>query len=516
LKLKFHYSAIILILLFFGVHGKLSAQIEQPVRAEIEIAWDESLYNIISLKKSGVLLIRQMINKTTSLREREWEIVRLDTDLKEVWKNSFIEDINFRLFGFDYRGRYAYLVYNRNENRNANLRLKRITVATGEVESFDLSNVVEMEITHFETLHDKVILGGYYNNRPVVAIISLITKLAVVLPNVFNEYADLVDIKIDDVNNIFTVLVSEREENKNYTIAVKNFNEEGELIKDTRIRTDQEKTLIAGKATNLDGQGQRVFGIYSNKKNYASQGFFIANINSDGTQSINYHTYGDLNNFFAFMPPNKQDRMMRKYRSKENGNTALFNQRMMLSSLVPTQNGHIVVATGYQPLFTDRNPNLARRYQYFPNSFGTDFMPFQQQQVNAYRYQFASIIAFDKSGRLIWDNMMEIMDKESQILEDLVHIYPEPYRTIMMYMRENEIVYQVVNRNDIIEPKTYKEVALEYEDDKIRSFTYEIEGLRHWYDEYFFAFGVQRIRNKEEVEVKSDRKVFYINKVLYR
>lgn len=515
MKLKIHHSAIILILLFFGVHGQLRAQIEQPVRAEIEIAWDESVYNIISLKKSGVLLIRQVLNNLSSMKDRDWEIVRYDTNLKEVWKSTFVEDVNFHLFGYDHRGRYAYLLYKRGENRDANLILKRITVETGEVESFDFSSVVEMEITYFETLNNKIILGGYYNSKPVVAVISLATKLAVVLPNVFNENADLIDIKIDELNNVFTVLVSEREENKNYTIAVKNFNEEGDLISDTRINTDSDKALISGKVTALDAMGQRIIGNYSNKKNYASQGFFIANLKMDGTQTIDYHTYGDLNNFFSYMPPNRRDRMMRKYRSKDNGRTALLNQRMILSNLVPTQNGHIVVATGYQPLFTDRNPNMARRYQYFPNRFGTDFMP-MQQQVNAYRYEFASIIAFDNEGKLLWDNVMELRDKELPSLEDFVYVYPEPYRTIMMYMSENEIVYQVVNKNELIEPKTYEEVALEYEEDKIRSFTFEIEGLQHWYDEYFFAFGVQRIRNREVEEVENDRKVFYINKVVYR
>jgi len=516
LKSILNHKITIVFLLFFGVSGHSFAQVEQPIRAEIEIAWDESLYNVISLNKSGVLLVRQALNRNLSMKEREWELVRYDTDLKEVWKRNFLEDINYRLFGFDYGGRYAYLIYNRSENRSANLILKRISVETGVIESFDFSSVVEMDITHFETLNNKVILGGYYNNKPVVAVISLTTKLAIVLPNVFNEYADLIDIKVDRLNNLFTVLVSEREENKNYTIAVKNFGEDGELIRDTRIITDQDKALTSGKATNLDMFGQRIIGTYSNKKNYASQGIFIANIKVDGTQNIEYLAFGELNNFFSYLSPNRRDRMMRKHRSKPNGKTELYNQRMILSNLVPTQYGHIVVATGYQPLFSDRNPNMARRFQYFPNSFGNDFMPMQQQQVNAYRYQFASIIAFDNQGKHLWDNVMELRDKELVSLEDFVYVYPEPNRAIMMYMSENEIVYQVVDKNEVIVPKSYEKVALEYEADKIRSFTYETEGLKHWYDEYFFAFGVHRIKNTEVEDVKSDRKVFFINKILYR
>jgi len=515
LKKNFYHKVLIIFIICFGVFEEIHAQIEQPARVEIEIDWDDSLYNIISLNKSGVLLIRKILKDNFSMKEREWELLRYNTDLKEVWKSNFVEDINFRLLGYDYRRSYAYLIYNRAENRSANLMLKRIAVETGEVESFDFSSVVEMDITNFETLNNSVILGGYYNNRPVVAVISLATKLAVVLPNVFNENADLVDIKIDELNNIFTVLVSEREENKNYTIAVKNFNEEGELIRDTRIRTEPDKALTAGKVTNIDMLGQRILGTYSNKKNDANQGFFIANIKTDGTQNIEYHTFGELDNFFSYLSPNKRDRMKRKFRSKENGKSALFNQRMFLSNLVPTQSGHIAVATGYQAMFSDRNPNMASRYQYFPNSFGANFMPIEQQ-VNAYSYQFASIIAFDNEGKLLWDNVMELGDTELNSLEDLVYLVPEPQRTIMMYMSVNELVYQVINKNEVVKSKEYEEVVLEYEDDKIRSFTFEIEGLRHWYDEFFFAYGVQSIRNKQAEGVKTDRKVFYINKVVYR
>lgn len=39
--------------------------------------------------------------------------------------------------------------------------------------------------------------------------------------------------------------------------------------------------------------------------------------------------------------------------------------------------------------------------------------------------------------------------------------------------------------------------------------------INHWYDNYFIAFGKQKIKNKEEKDAKKKRKVYFFTKLRY-
>jgi hypothetical protein len=43
----------------------------------------------------------------------------------------------------------------------------------------------------------------------------------------------------------------------------------------------------------------------------------------------------------------------------------------------------------------------------------------------------------------------------------------------------------------------------------------EYGGLEDWYDNTFYAYGVQNLSNKRDRGVKLNREVFFINKIIY-
>ena len=86
---------------------------------------------------------------------------------------------------------------------------------------------------------------------------------------------------------------------------------------------------------------------------------------------------------------------------------------------------------------------------------------------------------------------------------------------ILMYLEENEIRSKVVERNEIVEGRTFSPVKLSYEEDELKTRDPSVEGIKKWYDETLFAFGEQNIKNTSGVGGKTTRKVFYINKIQY-
>ena len=125
-------------------------------------------------------------------------------------------------------------------------------------------------------------------------------------------------------------------------------------------------------------------------------------------------------------------------------------------------------------------------------------------------------MAFNKKGKVLWDNSFEINDVTSFSLDQYVNASIEEKRVILLYLYENVIRSKLINEDEILEGKTFDDIKMKFEDDVAKNNDYEIGGLSLWYDKFFYAYGVQRIKNLKDREAKLSRKVFYINKITYQ
>jgi hypothetical protein len=68
----------------------------------------------------------------------------------------------------------------------------------------------------------------------------------------------------------------------------------------------------------------------------------------------------------------------------------------------------------------------------------------------------------------------------------------------------------------VIEGKSFDSVKLMFEDDVAnKNNISNIGGLEKWFDHNFLAYGVQKIKNLKDRGINLNRRVFYINKILY-
>ena len=139
----------------------------------------------------------------------------------------------------------------------------------------------------------------------------------------------------------------------------------------------------------------------------------------------------------------------------------------------------------------------------------------QNLAFEGYKYTHAVIIAFDNNGKLQYDNSFEINDVLSYQLDQLVSVGIEQDKIILLYTYENVIRSKIIQRNEVIEGKAFNDIKLKFEDDIVRNNDSDIGGLKKWYDNYFFAYGVQKIKNLKDRNVDLNREVFYINKINY-
>jgi len=84
----------------------------------------------------------------------------------------------------------------------------------------------------------------------------------------------------------------------------------------------------------------------------------------------------------------------------------------------------------------------------------------------------------------------------------------------MVFASGSRIHSKIVNEEGItIEDEQSDRIELEKEGDEIK---YSTSNLDYWYDDYFLAYGYQKIKNKEEAKRKDrKRRVYYMTKIKY-
>jgi hypothetical protein len=84
----------------------------------------------------------------------------------------------------------------------------------------------------------------------------------------------------------------------------------------------------------------------------------------------------------------------------------------------------------------------------------------------------------------------------------------------MLYLYNQELKIKVIKESEIIEGKYTEDLKLMYESDEMKSNDEELEGLKQWYGNNFYAYGVNKVKNLKDKDIKLNRKVFFINKIV--
>jgi hypothetical protein len=88
-------------------------------------------------------------------------------------------------------------------------------------------------------------------------------------------------------------------------------------------------------------------------------------------------------------------------------------------------------------------------------------------------------------------------------------------KVILLYLFENEIRTKIIQGDKVLEGKSADPIRTLYENDEVVKEKRQLGKLDYWYDDYFYAYGVQDIVNLT-IPNALKRRVFYINKISYR
>ncbi|MGM0579624.1 MAG: hypothetical protein ACQETL_03015 [Bacteroidota bacterium] len=506
MKLKFLLTLYLLILGFtsFG-------QISQPLRYEIEIDNFNDDYYIVSAKEKGLYLFKELDKKTDN-NEYIWEIIRLDTTLQEVSRNEVIIDEKFTFKGYSYDNGKFVMLFQEGHEYAKDLLFLTFSTDNESFKSYLYENLVPIKLTEFEIKNDAVVFGGNVNMRTVVMLYNFTAKKGIVLPGFYNDRSTLLQIVTKTEDDWVRIITSDKLQSKRYGITVRAFNTMGESIFTETLEAKDDLSLTDGRIVNSSEGGNLLAGTYSIKRRTeTSRGIFVADFKRENKDQIRYYNYANLENFFNYMKERRKNRIMKRIaRKKIKGKKLKFSYRLFVQDIVKQDNQNILIGEAYYPTYSNRTSGFGySAYSYDP------FMSNRSSQVfDGYKYTHAVIIAFDDNGELIWDNSFEINDLKSFQLEEHIHLAFLENEIVMLYLYNQELKIKVIKESEIIEGKFTEDLKLMYESDEMQGNDEELEGLKQWYGNNFYAYGVNRVKNLKDENIKLNRKVFFINKIV--
>lgn len=485
-----------------------SENIIQPNRIEFEIGPKDGQFQIIPADDNGMLVVNP--TRSRNKDKYEWQFYLLDSTLNVVWKRNYDISINTNFLGYDHSGESFYMLFGKSQYKLEKMEVMELSAVSGDSTQYTIDTVFPMQLGFFESLGNTLIFGGYANFRPVVMLFDTEKRKPKVLPGFYNSKSDILDIQTNDESKHFTVMLRETTIKKKITISLRTFQTNGEILVTKKLDAEYEKSLIDGVSTFFKSGVQYVTGTYARRKSEYSRGLYIAKLNRGEQELIKYHNYADLNNFFSYMRAKRETRVKERItRRKVKGKKVKFNYRLLVHDIIQRGEEYVLIGEAYYPKYSSGGSN------YYSGAVegNTDWI---NPNFLGFRYTHAVVVGFDKNGEVLWDNSFEINDILSYDLKKYVNVSVEKDKIVLIYSYEDVIRAKVIQGNEILEGKSFNPIELTFQSDEIDETNAEMEGLEKWYDNYFYAYGIQRIKNMKDSNVKLNRKVFYINKISYK
>jgi hypothetical protein len=312
--------------------------------------------------------------------------------------------------------------------------------------------------------------------------------------------------------DVIKVLVTARTFDNRNTLALKTYDWDGNYLDNFTFSPEGEIGLIYGRVAEVGETGSIISGTYGARRSDYSRGLFIAQHNVGEEQVLKYFNFADLDNFFTYLKAKRQTRLNNRItRKKVKGKKIKFNYRLLVHEIIESGDTYVMLGEAFYPKYSNNTAGSTfvahapgSSNYYVPASFA------------GYKYTHAVVIGFDKNGQKLWDNSFQIEDVLTYTLDQYVHADVLNEKVVLFYLYDNEIRTKIINGSEVLEGKSLNSVKMMFEDDVAsKNFSGNIGGLEKWYGHNFLAYGIQKIKNLRDGGVKLNRRVFYINKILY-
>lgn len=442
---------------------------------------------------SGLVLYRTRDGQPTNL-----EVVFLDTAFQQRWGGLIQVEPKYQFVNHTVSDEKAYFLFTNKLFSDIHFLVFEVNLESGQYIRYAIRNYVPFYSTSLEVTKKGLLVGGYFAGRiPVVLFFDFFTLKSKILPGLFNEAGELVQIKKEPSGN-FNVVINARNIARQRALWIKRYTADGDLLQNEILNPAENSSLLFGRVLTPKENEHLVAGVYGQRNSDYSRGIFLAQLTDGATEPI-YFPFADLENFFKYMKAKREKRVKERIqRKKIKGKKIRFQYRFLVHEFVEYDDEYILLGEAFYPRYRSVDRGI---YGVGPSQSALIF--------DGYQYTHAIIIGFNKQGKLIWDNSFEINDVRTFTLEQFVKMDLQEDKIVLLYLFENKIRSKIIQNNAVLEGKSFSDVvnnAGSYEDQQVGK-------LEYWYNGHFLASGVQSV-GRTSIG-RQARQIFVVNKIRF-
>jgi hypothetical protein len=519
---------IVLTVFQFWTTHKASAQIQQPYRFEEEHKFTDRDFNIISLQKEGLMLIRD--REKFEEGKKLFDIIHLDSMLNRIWSEKLRLEGRLNFVGYEYLPDQLFLLFRNGETNTNDFTLFHFSLTTHQYEKYEIKHQFEFKLTHFSVVGSTAIFGGYTMREPTVLLYSVQDKQIKVVPGFLLSDTELLDIRVNH-NSTFNVLMAERGNKENKKILMRTYDETGALLLEDAIPMEKDKTPLSGITSSLIKDELIIIGTYTIGNSKQAVGFFSSMIDPFSEQPVYYTDFAQLQHALDYLGAKRSSKVKQKSQSqRESGKTPSFRSNASLVRIHESAKGFFLLSELYQSNASSNYPPYWNNYPYSYGGMGYGYSPYgmnprynnryyntpysQNAQNSEVRMLESVIIFFGNDAKVDWDASFEFKNVKYTTLEQTSDFVETNKGVLIAYKKDNEILTKMSVPYDDYSVSDTTKIKLPNELDVLRENSNHDGGFRHWYADYLYVWGYQSIKDKSKVIAEDpNRYVFYINKV---
>jgi hypothetical protein len=489
-------------------------QQSKPMRVEISCQEDVRPYEVVSLGSQGMLVYYKAQHPAIK-NEANWTFNLFDVNLKTKWTQEKALDDDFEYVALHQGEQHVSFVFLNSAGRSKSdqIRVMKVDKMTGKI-TMTSENVPEKcKVVKYIELDTMALTGlNTHDDHAVVLMTSLKSGKSGYLKTEIDFRSSLENILVNPVKKTFTLFYEFFPEKRHSVFKIVEYSLDGKPIETYPVLDffNKEKTINAANITRIDSSRILLLGSYSNSKSKTvdqaedkteeSTGFFSCLIRDNKIDTTYFYNFLDFKKFF-----NKVRANQAIYKAGTNNKKELSSDyRLILHDILNNKGEFLFLAEAYYPEY---HTVTNWTYDYYGHMIPNYYTIF-----DGYRYNNAFIAGFDSTGKLKWDNSLELNNIITLRLRKRVIAMFDNDQIILAYSNDGKIANKVIQKDQTIENTAFSEV--EFTDSHDRLISDDNSNILFWYKNYFLAYGYQIIKNSSRSS--SRREVFYLNKVTYR
>jgi hypothetical protein len=221
--IKWWLNSGIFLFLFLTFQLSNAQQVLQTNRYELALDKND-FYEVMPSQEDGIFLYRRLL----ATDDDKIEIIKLDTAFKVNWKGYLSVDKKMSLMAKRAVNGHFFLLFRRLDLKRNNMQLYAVSQSDGSYVNYEVKNYIPFSPTEFQITEKAALIGGYFNQVPVVLYYSFATQRSKILPGLLNESGELTQVKTFP-DGTFDVLISALNFRKQQTVWIKNYDDNGDL-----------------------------------------------------------------------------------------------------------------------------------------------------------------------------------------------------------------------------------------------------------------------------------------------